>query len=78
MNQIDKATAYTEAKRLSATKTKDKMAEAISNVFAENSKVEDLDYVLDWYNALPFGQAKVENANTVAYYAIQLNNTEAV
>lgn len=78
LNQLDKAAAYAEAKRLSATKTKDKMAEAISNVFAENSKAEDLDYVLDWYNALPFGQAKVENANTVAYYAIRLSNTEAV
>ncbi|HTN06619.1 M1 family aminopeptidase [Agriterribacter sp.] len=78
LNQLDKPGAYTEAKRLTATKTKGKLAEAISNVFAENSKVEDLDYVLDWYNALPFGQSKVENANIVAYYAIQLQNTEAV
>ncbi|HRO46980.1 M1 family aminopeptidase [Agriterribacter sp.] len=78
LNQLDKPESYTEAKKLTATKTKGKLAEAISNVFAENSKVEDLDYVLNWYNALPFGQAKVENANIVAYYAIQLQNTEAV
>lgn len=78
LNQLDKPEAYAEAKKLTATKTKGKLAEAISNVFAENSKVEDLDYVLNWYNALPFGQAKVENANIVAYYAIQLQNTEAV
>ncbi|MCO5241772.1 MAG: M1 family metallopeptidase [Chitinophagaceae bacterium] len=78
LNQLDKPNAYTEAKRLSLTKTKGKMAEAISNVFAENRKVEDLDYVLDWYNALPLGQAKVENANIIAYYSIQLQQTEAV
>ncbi|HRQ51591.1 MAG TPA: M1 family aminopeptidase, partial [Agriterribacter sp.] len=78
LNQLDKPEAYAKAKKLTATKTKGKLAEAISNVFAENSKAEDLDYVLHWYNALPFGQAKVENANIVAYYAIQLQNTEAV
>ena len=78
LNQLDKAAAYTEAKRLSAAKGKGKLPEAISNVFAENSKAEDLGYVLNWYNNLPFGQAKVENANTLAYYAIQLTNTEAV
>ncbi len=78
LNQLDKAAAYTEAKRLSSAKAKGKLPEAISNVFAENSKTEDLDYVLNWYNNLPFGQSKVENANTLAYYAIQLTNTEAV
>ena len=78
LNQLDKPEAYAAAKKLTATKTKGKLAEAISNVFAENSKAEDLDYVLDWYNALPFGQSKVENANTVAYYAIQLQNTDGV
>lgn len=78
LNQLDKPGAYAAAKTLSATKAKDKLAEAISHIFAENSKTEDLDYVLNWYNALPFGQTKLENANTVAYYAIQVQNTAAV
>lgn len=78
LNQLDKTQGYTAAKTLSSGRTKDKLAEAISNVFAENSKAEDLDYVLNWYNGLPFGQSKVDNANTVAYYAIQLQNTDAV
>lgn len=78
LNQLDKTTAYTEAKKLSAGKAKGKLAEAIGNIFAENSKEEDLDYVLDWYNNLPLGQAKVESASAITHYAIQLTNTSSV
>ncbi|MBX3257887.1 MAG: M1 family peptidase [Chitinophagaceae bacterium] len=78
LNEADKAQAYTEAKRLSALTVKGKLGEAICTVFAGNGKQEDLDYVLNWYNALPFGQEKLENANAVAYYAIQLTETESV
>jgi len=78
LNQLDKPAAYAAAKKLSHTKAKDKLAEAISNTFAENSNNEDLDYVLNWYNELPFGQAKLDNANVVAYYAIQLDSTASV
>ncbi|HEX5024082.1 MAG TPA: hypothetical protein VFV68_02370, partial [Agriterribacter sp.] len=78
LNQLDKPAAYAAAKKLSHAKAKDKLAEAISNTFAENSKEEDLDYVLNWYNELPFGQAKLDNANIVAYYAIQLDSTASV
>lgn len=78
LNEADKALAYTEAKRLSASTAKGKLGEAIATVFATNGKQEDLAYVLDWYNALPFGQEKLENANAVAYYAIQLTETESV
>ncbi len=78
LNQLDKPAAYAAAKKLSQTKAKDKLAEAISNTFAENNKEEDLDYVLNWYNGLPFGQAKLDNANVIAYYAIQLNGTASV
>lgn len=78
LNESDKALAYTEAKRLSASTAKGKLGEAVCTVFATNGKQEDLAYVLDWYNALPFGQEKLENANAVAYYAIQLTETEPV
>lgn len=78
LNDMDNTMAYTEAKRLSATKVKGKLAEAICNIFAVNSKEEDLDYVLDWYNDLPLGQAKVESANAITHYAIQLTRTESV
>lgn len=78
LNQLDKPVAYTEAKKLSATTVKGKLMEGICNVFAENGKPEDLDFVLNWYNSLMFGQAKLENANAVAYYAIQLTQTDAV
>lgn len=78
LNEIDKTVAYTEAKRLSTLTAKGKLGEAICAVFATNGKQEDLPYVLNWYNALPFGEAKLENANAIAYYAIQLTETEAV
>ncbi len=78
LNQLDKPTAYMEAKNLSTGKTKGKLSEAICNIFAENSKEEDLDYVLNWYTNLPLGQTKVESASAITHYAIQLINTALV
>lgn len=78
LNEFDKELAYKEAKRLSAFRAKDKLSESISNVFAINGKTEDLPYVMDWYNNMPFGQSKLDNANTIAYYAIQLQETGPV
>ncbi len=78
LNEFDKALAYNEAKRLSGQKARQKLSEAISTTFAINGKAEDLMYVLNWYNTMPFGQSKLDNANTIAYYAIQLQETELV
>ncbi len=78
LNEFDRDLAYSEAKRLSGQKAKQKLSEAISMAFAINGKPEDLQYVLDWYNTMPFGQSKLDNANTIAYYAIQLQETDLV
>jgi len=78
LNEFDKEAAYKEAKRLSGLRAKQKLAESISNTFAVNGHKEDLPYVLDWYNNMPFGQSKLDNANAIAYYAIQLQETDAV
>ncbi len=78
LNEFDKDLAYREAKRLSEKKAKQKLSESICTAFAINGKAEDFPYVLDWYNNLPFGQSKLDNANTMAYYAIQLQETVLV
>lgn len=78
LNELDKQLGYEEARKLSSLKAKDKLAEAICHIFAENGREEDLDYVVHWYNRLPLGRLKVENANMIAYYAVQLESTGAV
>ena len=75
---FDSAAAYTEAKKLSRLTAKGKLSEAICNVFAVNGKEEDVDYVMNTYNALHFGDTKFELTQMIAYYAIQLTNTEKV
>ncbi len=75
---FDSAAAYTEAKKLSQLTAKGKLSEAICNVFAVNGKEEDVDYVMNTYNALHFGDTKFELTQMIAYYAIQLTNTEKV
>lgn len=78
LNEFDKELAYKEAKRLSTQKAKQKLSESISTTFAINGKAEDFPYVLNWYSNMPFGQSKLDNANTMAYYAIQLQETDLV
>ena len=75
---FDSAAAYTEAKKLSRLTAKGKLSEAICNVFAVNGKEEDVNYVMNTYNALHFGDTKFELTQMIAYYAIQLTNTEKV
>lgn len=77
-SNIDSVTAYTEAKRLSAHVAKGDLSQAICNIFALNGKEEDVDYVMEKYNALSFGDAKFEASQAITYYAIQLTNTEKV
>jgi len=63
---------------LSSLKAKADLSQAICNIFAVNGKAEDVDYVMDKYNELSFGDAKFEASQALTYYAIQLTNTEKV
>jgi len=76
--EFDSAAAYTNAKKLSKFKAKGKLSVAICNAFAMAGKPEDVDYVMDAYNGLPFGDIKFEMTQMITYYAIQLSNTEKV
>lgn len=75
---FDSAAAYTNAKKLSKSAAKGKLSVAICNAFVMAGKAEDVDYVMDTYNGLHFGDTKFEMTQMITYYAIQLSNTEKV
>jgi len=78
LSNIDSAAAYSDAKRLSQSTAKGKLSQAISNAFAMAGREEDVDYVMNLYNKLPLSDEKFELSQMIAYYAIQLKNTDKV
>lgn len=78
LSGIDSAKAYNEAKKLSQTVAKGKLSQAICNAFAMAGKEEDVDYVMNRYNKLSLSDDKFELSQMIAYYAIQLKNTDKV
>ncbi|MFT3948664.1 MAG: M1 family aminopeptidase [Agriterribacter sp.] len=78
LSNIDSAAAYSDAKRLSQSKAKGKLSQAICNAFAMAGKEEDVDYVMNIYTKLPLSDEKFELSQMIAYYAIQLKNTDKV
>ncbi|WP_240627871.1 M1 family metallopeptidase [Terrimonas sp.] len=78
LSNIDSAAAYSDAKRLSQSTAKGKLSQAISNAFTMAGREEDVDYVMNLYNKLPLSDEKFELSQMIAYYAIQLKNTDKV
>ncbi|MFT3748101.1 MAG: M1 family aminopeptidase [Agriterribacter sp.] len=78
LSNIDSAAAYNDAKKLSQSTARGKLSQAICNAFAIGGKEEDVDYVMNIYNRLPLSDEKFELSQMIAYYAIQLKNTDKV
>lgn len=78
LSAIDSAKAYNDAKKLSQTVAKGKLSQAICNAFAMAGKEEDVDYVMNRYDKLPLSDEKFELSQMIAYYAIQLKDTDKV
>jgi aminopeptidase N len=72
----DEAAALAEAKRLSATKTKGKLAASISTVLIEAGTEADFDVIAGNFDALPFGQEKFEALEPFAKYLGKVENTD--
>lgn len=74
----DEAAALAEAKRLSATKVKGKLAASISAVLIEAGTEDDFDVIAGNFNSLPFGQEKFEALEPFAKYLGKVQNTDKV
>lgn len=74
----DEAAALAEAKRLSATKVKGKLAASISAVLIEAGTEDDFDVIAGNFDALPFGQEKFEALEPFAKYLGKVQNTDKV
>ncbi len=60
LGKIDSTTAFTEAKRLSAQKTKGKLASAVTTSVIKYGDESAADMILQNFEAMPLGQAKFE------------------
>jgi aminopeptidase N len=76
LSKADSAAALQEARRLSQTKTKGKLSGAVSNMLIKFGDETEAAYILNSFDAMPFGQSKFEALQPMAAFLGKVKNMD--